>query len=251
MLNLLNTPVVIAHRGASAHAVENSIPAFLLALEQGADALEMDLQLTADKEVVVFHDDSLSRMVGIPSRIRDLTLQKIQEYTLIKNSPDSSLAHIPSLDDVFSSLPKTTLYNLELKNLSTPFDPLPGKVAQIILKHNLNSQVLISSFNPIALRKFRAKLPDIPLGRLYHNQYIFNMTLTSNLFLSIYTSIHVPYKSINHSRVSTYQNLGKLVFTYTLNKAEDISKAMRLGVDGIFTDDPGLAINVLAELNLR
>ena len=241
-----NIPVVFAHRGASKYAPENTLAAFKLAREQGAVAIELDVQLSSDQEVVVFHDSALKRITGESGKIRDLTAPELTSLNAGRYwEPEFQSERIPTLTDVFSSFKDFPLINIELKNLANPFDDLAFRTAELIVKYKMEEQVLVSSFNPYALMRFHQVCPEVSLGRLIHSPVsVAGLTLFKPR-LKIYKSIHVSYRALNKNLITYLHSLNKLVFAYTLNEARDIISALNLGVDGFFTDDPTLALNIL------
>ncbi|MCJ7732927.1 MAG: hypothetical protein MUP11_00120, partial [Anaerolineales bacterium] len=242
MLETLPGPVVFAHRGSSADAPENTLSAFKLAVNQGAKAIELDVQLSADQSVIVFHDSSVDRVTDGSGKIKNLSSQLLKELDAgAAFSPKFSGEKIPTLEEVFDSIDSNILINIELKNLTSPFDNLPELVTELIKKHHAENQVLISSFNPISLMKFKELNPTIPIGRLLHNPIsIFCFSRFPGMSVN-YRSIHLPLTSVNPTRVRAFHQLRKFVFTYTLNNAQDILHALDCGVDGFFTDKPDAA----------
>ena len=242
MFDFLAKPVVIAHRGASAHAPENTLSAFHLAIEQGADAVEFDVQLSADKAIVVFHDSSLERTTNGSGKIKDQNLGYLKSLNAsIAYAPAYPDQQIPTLNEVFEEIGNKVLLNIELKNLSSPFDDLPARVAQTISEHQLIDRVLISSFNPIALYKIEKLLPRVRKGVLFFRPPIIQLFSNLSRFPLNYQTVHIPYTSINSDCIASFHALGKLVFSYTLNHTHDIQKGLNHGLDGFFTDDPALA----------
>ena len=248
MFDSLPSPVVFAHRGASAHAPENTLAAFNLAVSQDAPVIEFDVQLSADGTVVVFHDCSVSRTTDGSGRIRQLTLNELKSLhagaSFGSAYPDIK---IPTLNEVFNDLNSDIYLNIELKNLNSPLDSLPAKVAIIVQDHHANNRVLISSFNPIALRRMGQYLPTVPRGLLLHKPGHVDLCIFFSGLISGYQSINISFSSVTESRVNALHALGKKVFTYTLNHPEDISHALDCGVDGFFTDDPALGLRILSE----
>ncbi|MGB2964248.1 MAG: glycerophosphodiester phosphodiesterase family protein [Anaerolineales bacterium] len=242
MFDFLTTPVVIAHRGASAHAPENTLAAFHLAIEQGADAVEFDVQLTADKAVVVFHDSSLERTTNGFGKLKYQNLDYLKSLNAGKSyAPAYQDQQIPTLNEVFEEIGNKALLNVELKNLSSPFDDLPARVAQTISEHQVLDRVLISSFNPIALYKIEKLLPKVRKGILFHRLPTIQFFSNLSWFPLNYQTVHIPYKSLNSDCIASFHALGKLVFSYTLNHTHDIQNGLNHGLDGFFTDDPALA----------
>jgi len=247
MFESLPAPVIIAHRGASAHAPENTLAAFDLAVSQGAPAIELDVQLSADGEVVVFHDYSISRTTGGSGRISQLTLKQLKSlHAGAAFGPAFPNAKIPTLDEVFNNIHPDIFLNIELKNLNLPLNNLPSKVVKIVQDHSAINRVLISSFNPLALRRMAQHLSTIPKGLLLHKPSHVDLCILFPQLITDCQSINTSFACITESRVNSLHALGKKVFTYTLNHPEDIKHALDCGVDGFFTDDPALGIRTIA-----
>lgn len=251
MFPSLKTPVIFAHRGACSHAPENTLAAFKLAVDQGAKAIELDVQLTRDQEVVVFHDVHLGRTTDGSGRLKDHTLSELKELNAaLSFSPAYQKEKIPTLAEVFELLPPDIIINIELKNLHASCDSLPEKTASIIRKYNAEDRVLISSFNAIALRKFAKEIPSLPLGRLLHTKRAVNLYSKLPLLHTKYQSVHLSYRSLDPQIITNFKNTGKKVFAYTLNHTQDILNAIKMGIDGFFTDDPGFASRILIQEGL-
>ena len=251
MFPSLTSPVIFAHRGASSHAPENTLAAFQLAIDHGAKALELDVQLTKDQEVVVFHDSRLNRTTDGTGKVNDFTLSELRNFNAgISFCPAYQNEKIPTLAEVLDSLPPDILINIELKNPRTPFDGLPSRTACLVREFNAQNRVLISSFNPVALSKFNKELPSIPRGRLLRTKQMTNYLSNLPGLLAKIQSVHLPFKSLNPQSIANFKGAGKKVFTYTLNHTQDILTAMKMGIDGFFTDDPGFAIRILSQNGL-
>ncbi len=248
MNTLLSNPVLFAHRGASVHAPENTMIAFKLAISQGAPAIELDVQLSADNKVVVFHDRTASRTTNGSGKIRQHTLNHLKSLhagaAFGSTFPD---ARVPTLEEVFNELDPYIYLNIELKNISSPFDSLPGKVAKIIRKHQAKNRVLISSFNTIALTRMLRLLPSVPRGLLLHKPSRVDLCIFIPRLISDFQTINTSFACITENRVDSLHKLGKKVYTYTLNHPDDIQYALNCGVDGFFTDDPALGLRTLSE----
>ena len=144
----LNKPKIFAHRGASAYAPENTMAAFSLAVHQGADAIELDAKLSADGYVVVMHDDTVDRTTNGTGRVSSLSLAELQKLDAgSKFPPLFKSEKVPTLEEVYETLGRKILINVELTNYSTPMDDLPDKVIALVKKFNLEERVLLSSFS--------------------------------------------------------------------------------------------------------
>jgi glycerophosphoryl diester phosphodiesterase len=239
----LPTPAVFAHRGASAHAPENTLAAFELALEQGCDGIELDVMLTADRHIVVIHDSTLQRTTGIQGQVSALPLETIKRLDAgsffdvqFKNE------RVPTLDETLEFLGHRTVINIELKNYESLRDDLPERVAETIRKHALHANILFSSFNPLALRKIKRQLPLAPLALLAlpGRSGWWARSWPGRLVVP-YDAIHPEYHDINASFVDRFHRVSKRVHAYTVNAENVMQRLFALQVDGIFTDDPLLA----------
>jgi glycerophosphoryl diester phosphodiesterase len=248
MLPSLSSPVIFAHRGASSHAPENTLAAFQLAIDQNATAIELDVQLTKDKEVIVFHDVFLDRTTDGKGKTKSLSLSEIKQLNAgFPASPAYQKETIPTLAEVLSFLPQEIFINIELKNLDSSRDELPTRTLSVIHEYNAQSRVLLSSFNTIALQRSYKKSPDVPLGLLVRTSLFADIHLNFPYILNKIQSIHLSYKALTPRLVASFKQAEKKVFTYTLNHTSDIVNAMNMGVDGFFTDDPGFARRILSQ----
>ena len=229
------TPKIIAHRGASAHAPENTMTAFQLALDVHADGIELDVMLSKDGEVVVIHDDTVDRTTDGSGRVKDMTWQELQSLDAGEG------AAIPSLEAVFERFGGKFLINIELKNYSSIFDPLPLKVAHLVKKHNLVDSVLISSFNPFNLPRVRRRIPDVRLG-------LITMPAKAKHWIwrfFVYDSLHPHYDDVDKVLVSALHARGRQINVWTVDDPQEIRRLADLKVDGIITNDPTRAMEIL------
>jgi glycerophosphoryl diester phosphodiesterase len=160
-------PMVLAHRGASAHAPENTLAAFRLASEHGADGIELDAKLSRDGEVVVFHDLTLERTTGMQGRVKKLTFAELRKLEAGSHKAEKYRGElIPTLDEVFETVGKQLYVNVELTNYDDMGDALVEKVVEKVKRHQLQDWVMFSSFWPINLMKARRMLPEVPVAIL-------------------------------------------------------------------------------------
>ena len=149
MLLQIPKPAIFAHRGASAYAPENTLASFELAIHQEADAIELDAKLTADGQVVVIHDQTVNRTTDGNGRVGKMTLTQIRQ--LDAGSYFAAAFYderIPTLEEVFETVGRKILINIELTNYASMKDSLPEKVADLVRRHQLEKRVMFSSFNP-------------------------------------------------------------------------------------------------------
>ncbi len=246
MLSSLPRPVVFAHRGSSAHAPENTLAAFSLAMQQGADAIELDTMLSADGQPVVIHDENLGRIAGINKEVKQLSLSELKALDAGKYFDVSFKGErIPTLNEVFDVCGKKIYINIELKNLSTPTDNLPGKVAALIRQFGLEEFIIFSSFNPLALIRIHKLLPEAPVGLLADSGWSGYWARSGIGRLIKYDALHPWLGDVSKNMVTDCHNRGKRVHVYTVNNPVDIRRMVDLGIDGFFTDDPVLALQTL------
>jgi glycerophosphoryl diester phosphodiesterase len=248
MLTSLSQPVIFAHRGASAHAPENTLAAFELALVQNADAIELDVKLSADGYAVVIHDPTVNRTTGSQGRVSDLSLQQLQALDAGRFFSEKYRGEkIPSLEEVFEVLGKRTFINVELTNYNTPRDSLVETVCMLVKKFGLQKRVLFSSFFALNLSKARAYLPDVPRGLLAVNGFLGAWARSFGFNFGRYQALHPYLKDVTVQQVQRVHRLNRRIHVWTVNAEEDMRRLFHWGVDAIFTDDPQLAVQVRSE----
>ena len=225
--------------------------AFNLAIEQHADAIELDVMLSADRQVVVMHDDSVDRTTNGHGRIKSLSLSELKRLDAGSKYNDQFAGEsIPSLIEVFDQIGEKTFINVELKNYSSPTDNLPEKVADLVRKFHLESRILLSSFNLLALVRVRKLLPKIKMGLLTIAGFG-NIALYSRLFpFGPLFALHPASMDATEKLITAVHRKQSHVYAYTVNQPDEMRRLFSVGVDGIFTNDPLLAQKVLADMNL-
>jgi glycerophosphoryl diester phosphodiesterase len=235
-------PLVIAHRGASAYAPENTLAAFELAVIHGADAIELDVDLTRDGQLVVMHDETIDRTTDGHGRVRDLTLADIRRVDA-GAWKDAAYAgeRVPLLEEVFEAVGQRVLIDVELKDMSLRGNGLEAAVAVLIEKHDLADRVLISSFNPLALRRMKQINAQLACGLIYAlDQPIFLRNASLAWLIPGLNARHPHYSQVDRAVVDHFHAQGVAVSVWTVNQI-GVARAMaQAGVDGIIGDDPAL-----------
>ena len=161
----LSFPLVIAHRGDRTNAPENTIAAFTKALELGADGIELDVRLTRDNELVVFHDRCLERTSNGFGPVNHRTQQEVLAFDAGSwFSPEFYDEHPPTLDEVFESLPADFLINVDMKVIMKGMRLIAHKTAEIVRRYARWDSTLVASFNPISLWEMRNIEPKSTVG---------------------------------------------------------------------------------------
>jgi glycerophosphoryl diester phosphodiesterase len=240
------SPLIIAHRGASAHAPENTLSAFKLAIQKKADVIELDSKLTADEQVVVIHDPTVDRTTDGSGRVNNLPLAALRELDAGAHfGEDFQNEPIPTLEEVFEICARKIFFNIELTNYLTPFDILAEKVSQLIERFALKDHIFVSSFHPIPLRHIHKLSPTIPIGFLAKSGSA-GFLSRSWLGRAIvhYHAIHPEKSDVSPNLVKKVHKSGQRVHPFTVNEPAEMVKLFAIGVDGIITDDPALAIQI-------
>ena len=250
-LSNLPTPMFFAHRGACAYAPENTIPAFLLALEQGAIAIELDVKLTGDGEVVVLHDQTVNRTSNGKGDLRNYSFSQLKRLNANSGFEDQyPKTQIPTLAEVFEAVGPEIWINIELTNYASPQDDLVVKVVKLIRQTNRHPRVLFSSFNPITLRKAMSLALEIPAGLLASPGLSGLVARRYLPQLMTCQAIHPYSTDVTVSLIKSAHFAGRRVHCWTVNDEELMTALFKLGVDAVFTDDPILAGHCLKGLDV-
>lgn len=242
----LPRPVIFAHRGASAHAPENTLSSFELALKQGAPAIELDAKLTADGEVVVFHDPAVDRTTDGHGRLSEMKLADLRSLDAGSFFSERFRGEkIPLLEEVFAAVEKKALINVELTNYATPHDALVEQVCALVRRHGLQDHVFFSSFLAANLKKAAGLLPAVPRGLLALTGWLGAWARSFEFNFGQYAALHSHLYDVSPRQVRRVHRLKRRLHVWTVNGPEDILRLKEWDVDGIFSDDPELALRTL------
>lgn len=233
---------VIAHRGASLQAPENTMAAFRLAMDQGASAIEFDVKLSRDRKIVIHHDLSVDRTTDGFGLVKDKSYSELKDLDAGKKFGVDFIGEpIPLLRDVFEALGGNLVMNIELTNYGTPFDGLADSVVDLVKLHGLENSVLFSSFNFFNLLRCKKLIPQIPCGALIGPRKIFQRIVSDHL---PFQATH-PWKGdVDLKFVEKAHKNKKRVHVWTVNDEVTMKNLKSMGVDGIFTDDPESALKI-------
>lgn len=246
MLEQFPLPIVFAHRGDLAHAPENTLPSFQQAIQKGADGVELDAKLTVDGHVIVFHDMSVDRTSNGSGKVASLTLDAIRKLDAGSWFNEKFKGtQVPLLEEVFETVGKDKLINIELTNYSTPRDGLVDKVCDLINRHGNQKQIIFSSFFASNLRRGAHILPEISRGLLAMPGIVGIWARSFGFTFGDYQALHPHISSVSREQVQRVHRLKRRVHVWTANLPEEIMRLKEWGVDGIFTDDPAIAMKAL------
>lgn len=253
----MKRPQIIAHRGASLDAPENTVVAFEEAIEQGADRLEFDVQLTADGVAVVHHDDTLARVTDAADRwpdrapwaLRDVTLEQLRELeTRWPSRPRPQVCRIPTLAELLRAVEGRTRLLLELKAPTDDPALLEAVAADLRacpswLDPDHPERLTVQSFDHAAVGRMRRLLPDhVPAGWVVDE----DRDLAALAVPGWVRELVVAATLVDERVVAVVRAAGRAIHAWTVNDVATIRHLAALGVDGIITDAPGVARRALA-----
>ncbi|MCH9016741.1 MAG: hypothetical protein IIB89_03130 [Chloroflexi bacterium] len=233
----LPLPLIIAHRGDVTNAPENTLPAFSKALDLGADGIELDVRLTKDEKLVVFHDRRLDRTSSGSGPVNHHTQDEVRALDAgYWFGPEFKGERPPTLDEVFDSLPPDFLINVEMKVIMKGMMLIAHKVAEVVRRHARWDSTLVASFNPIALWELRKIEPKIVRGYIWSRHHPF--PIRSRCFSPLvqadwYDPAHDSYNPILHRK---FQSRGARVLAWDLDFDRDMEQMAAARLDAIVTD---------------
>ena len=234
--------LIHAHRGSSDSRPENTMEAFSLAVEEGADMIELDVHLSKDGEIVVAHDARLERVSDGTGCINDFTVKELKSLNFNKLFPESPVCRIPTLSEVFSLIkPASTGLNIELKTIERIYFELPEKLVSLAKEYGLEERIIYSSFNHYSLVQIKKIKADAKTGLLY------NLGLVDPWVYANYIHAHAihPHYYIIAALPETVERChehGLKVNVWTVDSGEAVKMMLNYGVDGIITNSPAKAV---------
>lgn len=238
--------LVFGHRGASAYAPMNTIPAYVLAADQGADGIELDVHRSKDGHAVIVHDFTVDHTTNGSGRVDAMTLAELKALDAGSWFGEQFVGtRIPTLDEVFEAVGQRVYVNVEIKSESAETDGVEQVVADVIAKYNMQARVIVSSFNPLTLKRFRDIMPEVPIGFLYSNDMpIDTQALMKQLDLK-HEARHPHHEMIDTAYMEWVKREGYRVNTWTVNDPARAVVLRDLGVDAIITDKPDVILKAL------
>jgi glycerophosphoryl diester phosphodiesterase len=256
--------LVLAHQGGDGEWPSNTMLAFQNAADLGVDVLEMDVHMSSDGEIVVIHDDTVDRTTDGSGEVSAMSLAELQaldagyDWPTVEGHPDLGTENhpyrgqgvtIPSLEEIFIAFPNYPM-SIEIKQ-DTPSMAEP--LCALIREYEREDWVIIPSFSEKAMREFRAACPEVAtMGvesevRLY---FILNTAMISGTWQPSTQAFAVPeyfgdLHVLTPSFVANSKEHNVRVYPWTINSEEDMRRMIDLGVDGLITDYPSLAMEII------
>jgi glycerophosphoryl diester phosphodiesterase len=230
------TMLRIAHRGASGTRPELTMGAFERALDIGVDMIELDVQLTRDRKLVVLHDRDLGRTVAGRGAVRDRSLAELQQLDAGSwFAPEYSGARVPSLAQVLDLVRGRAALNVEIKSPAADWDETADALLESLAAADL-ATTIVSSFAMGALRAVRERSAAARIGVLWHEPDIHNAFGHADRLAA--EALHPLHRLVTARLVERARGAGLAVYTWTVNDVARMRALADLGVDGIISDFP-------------
>ena len=228
---------IYGHRGVPSYAPENTLYSFQKAFDMNVDGIELDVQITKDNILVVHHDPHLEKLTKEQKFISTLNYDDLLKI----DARGSGIGYIefqkiPKLDDVLEILPKNIVINIEIKSQKLFSEGMEGLVVDAILKYELLNRAIVSSFNPLRLRKIKKLNSKITTAQLWNEDEKFSSLWW--VYVSQPDLFHGNIDQFNKKLISRLRAMKLQIYAYTVNSSEQLAKVKHLNLDGIFTDDP-------------
>ncbi|PEZ02706.1 hypothetical protein CN326_19315 [Bacillus sp. AFS018417] len=229
--------LIFGHRGAAGTYPENTMVSFQAAEQFGADGIELDVQFTKDRKIVVIHDETVNRTTNGKGAVRNYLYEDLRSLDASYTFYDKvGVCRIPLLEDVLEWLETNNLFlNIELKNNKVPYRGLEEEVITLVRKYNMEERIILSSFNHYSMKKCHMMAPDIETAILYkeglHSPWAYVKKMGAS-------AIHPNYRYISDGIIELTMINGVAVRLYTINDEEVMRKFLRMNVTAIITDYP-------------
>ncbi len=230
--------MIISHRGANNLEPENTIPAFIKAINLGVDMIEMDVRITKDGVPVIFHDSSLNRLFGIDQSIHDLNLKEFQKLYLVSKNKEKIF--LPTLEEVLSTIPKISL-NLELKDFTEDFS-FERRVIELITSYGWEDYVWFASKRILVHKWLREYFPYKTILLQKKRDNFETLCLLKEIEPN---AVQIRSQGLVSSFISKVHEFKINVFYFYADQKEAFELAIKKGVDGILTNFPDLAIKFI------
>lgn len=231
--------LILAHRGASGYAPENTLPAFELAESMGADGFELDVHLSSDGHLVVIHDEKVDRTTNGSGYVKDMTLSEIKKLDASYGKESYRGARIPELSEVLELISGTSLtVNIEIKSDIIRYPGIEEKCLDLVQKMGLLGNIIFSSFNHYSVTRLRELSPEARLGLLYTDGLYQPWKYAASVKADY---LHPYWPNLGFENYAEEaQKAGVGINAWTVNAVETMRFCHEKGV-GIITNYPDIA----------
>lgn len=238
--------LVFGHRGAMAQAPMNTLASFELAREQGADGIELDVQLTRDGQLVVIHDDTVDATTDGQGKVSEFTLSELKRLEAgAWFSEYFGDQRIPTLDEVFASFGSDMLINVEIKTPREAAHRMEKRLADCVRRHGMREQIVVSCFDPVILQRVRGMMPKVMTGFLYQPEMPFAYCLPLKKLW--HEARHPRHDMVDEGYMNWARAQGYYVNVWTVNDVDRALRLKALGVNAIITDAPGRILSAFTQ----
>ena len=227
----------IGHRGVPSLAHENTLDSFRKAIDIGMDGIELDVQFSADKKLVVYHNWSIECDSGEIELIENLSCSEIQKIPLNGNDQNK----IPLFTDVLDVLNKKIIINIEIKSVHIINTNIEKNVLELIKTYGFENNCVISSFNPFIIRRIKKIDPKILTAFLWSKndpQFIINTPLW--VWICQPDGFHADIDYLDEQLINWATRKNMSILTFTVMTKKQLIKSQLWGLDGVFMEDPYL-----------
>jgi glycerophosphoryl diester phosphodiesterase len=240
-------PLIFAHRGACKVAPENTLPAFQAALDLGADGIELDVQFSSDGKLVVLHNPNLETTTNGAGRVTAYTFAELRLLDAGSHfGPQFAGTPLPALDEVLDLCHGKLLMTIELKSLNSSTANIGVDVVAAVRARDMADQVVISSFNPLALRRAKKAGPEIECALLTAPDLPGWMRAGLTFSYSRANAVHPEFPMVDATYMAWAAKRNMPVRPWTVNEVADMQRMIALGVDSIITDVPDVLVGLLS-----
>ena len=239
-----------AHRGFSGKYPENTLLAFSKALEAGCEGIELDVQLTKDKELVIIHDEKIDRTSDKIGFVKDMTYKELLEADFsYKFRGQVPFQKIPTLREYFELVSsRDIITNIELKTGIFEYLGIEKLVYDLIVEFGLKDRVIISSFNHNSVMRMKALDSELVCGFLSETWILSPWEYVKSNGAECY---HPEFHMLTDSEARALKENGIKLNAFTVNEEKDICRMIELEIDGIISNYPDLVLRLLREKGLR
>jgi len=238
---------ILGHRGAMGSAPENTLPSFRKAIEESADGVEFDVQLSADGVPVVIHDERIDRTTDAEGPVNALSARELRKLDAGSFfSSEFINTNLPLLKEVLEVIQDMDIINLELKNGNVRYEGMEEKVIEMTKEFGVFDKTVFSSFNHYSLKKLKEIEPTARTGVLYMAGIYQPWEYARKLDAA---AIHPYYAAVVPEIIEECHKQEMSVNVFGVNESETIRKLLMMNVDAIITDYPGRAREILNEIN--
>ena len=251
-------PLVIAHGGSAGHRPTNTLPAFEHAVELGADMLEMDIHGSLDGALVIIHDDTVDRTTNGSGFVKEMTWAELKEldagYHFSTDGGESypyrgQGVQLSTVEEVFEKFP-TMPMTIELKQVEPS---IADNLCMLIRKYDMGSVVLVASFRKEAMDEFRIQCPEVATSAVEEEVrrfFYLHLARLGNMYSPDTNALQIPesaagFELVNDRFLRTATKKNLQIHVWTINESDDMERLIKMGVDGLITDYPDRALNLL------